>query len=196
MIATFRRVLTFAAVCLLPVVALAPTSASAANPARNDTDHDWRVRLQQELPLLGHRNWIAVVDSAYPLQTSAGIETVNTNADQLEVVKTVLDQLAKAKHVRPVIFTDAELKVVPESDAAGVTAYREALTNLVGKTEAQSIPHEEIISKLDEAGKTFHILVLKTSLTIPYTSVFIRLEWAYWKPDAEKRLRKAMASRE
>jgi len=190
---TARRALAVAVLCLLPVLSLAPTSASAANPARNN--NDWRLRLQQELPLLGHRNWIAVVDSAYPLQTSAGIETVETTADQLEVVKTVLEQLAKAKHVRPVIFTDAELKAVPESDAAGVTAYREALTNLVGKTEAQSMPHEEIISKLDEAGKTFHILVLKTSLTIPYTSVFIRLECAYWKPDAEKRLREAMASR-
>jgi hypothetical protein len=196
---TVQRVLAVAGVCLLLVLSLAPTSAFAANPARNDTDNhtdnDWRVRLQQELPLLGHRNWIAVVDSAYPLQTSAGIETVETNADQLDVVKTVLDQLAKAKHVRPVIFTDAELKAVPESDAAGVTAYREALTNLVGKTEAQSLPHEEIISRLDEAGKTFHILALKTSVTIPYTSVFIRLECAYWKPDAEKRLREAMASR-
>jgi hypothetical protein len=76
----------------------------------------------------------------------------------------------------------------------GGTAYRETLANLVGKTEAQSLPQEEIISKLDEAGKTFHILVLKTNLTIPYTSVFIRLECAYWKPDAEKRMRKAMAS--
>jgi hypothetical protein len=62
--------------------------------------------------------------------------------------------------VRPVIFTDAELKAVPESDAAGVTAYREALSKLLGKMEggkpeAQSLPHEEIISKLDEAGKTF-----------------------------------------
>ncbi len=125
------------------------------NPARNATDKDWRVRLQQELPLLGHRNWIAIVDSAYPLQTSAGIETVNTNADQLEVVKTVLDQLAKAKHVRPVIFTDAELKAVPESDAAGVTAYREALTNLVGKTEAQSLPHEEIIPSWTKRARPF-----------------------------------------
>ena len=154
----------------------------------------WREIVNESLPLLGHRNWIAVVDSAYPLQTSAGIETINTNDDQLDVVRAVLDQLTKAKHVRPEIFTDAELKVVPESDAAGITAYREALTSLLGNTEAQSLPHEEIISKLDEAGKTFHILVLKTKLTIPYTSVFIRLECAYWKPDAEKRLREKMAS--
>jgi hypothetical protein len=156
---------------------------------------DWRTRLNEELPLLGHRNWIAVVDSAYPLQTSAGVETIETNASQLDVVRAVLDQLSRTKHVRPVIFTDAELKVVPETDAAGVTAYREALNSLLGKTEVQSLPHEQIISKLDEAGKTFHVLVLKTNMTIPYTSVFIRLECGYWTADAEKRLREKMAGR-
>jgi len=189
-IAPLRRVLTFAAVCFMTVLALAPGRASATPPQAAD----WRVRVNEQLQLMGHRNWIAVVDSAYPLQTSPGVETIETNHDQLEVVKTVLSQIAKAKHVRPVIFTDAELKLVPESDAKGVTAYREALTGLLGKTEAQSLPHEEIISKLDEAGKTFHILVLKTNLTIPYTSVFIRLECGYWTPDAEKRLREAMAA--
>src|SRR5438270_13876973 len=95
--------------------------------AENDS---WRGRLNTELPLLGHRNWIAVVDSAYPLQTSAGIETVDTNADQLEVVRVVLDQVAKAKHVRPVVFTDAEIKLVSDRDAKGVTDYRKLLTNL------------------------------------------------------------------
>ena len=189
-VANFRRVLSLTGVCLMLVFALAAPGASADKPQSGD----WRARLQEELPLLGHRNWIAVVDSAYPLQTSAGIETLETNSDQLEVVKVVLDQLAKAKHVRPLIFTDAELRAVPETDAAGVTAYREALSHLVANAEAQSLPHEEIISRLDEAGKTFHILVLKTNLTVPYTSVFIRLECAYWKPEAEKRLRQAMAS--
>jgi hypothetical protein len=189
LIATLRRVLTIVAFCLVPGV-LAPTGASAGTPQAAD----WRVRLNQQLQLMGHRNWIAVVDSAYPLQTSAGIETIETNHDQLEVVKTVLGQIAKAKHVRPVIFTDTELKLVPESDAKGVTAYREALSNLLEKKEAQSLPHEELISRLDEAGKTFHILVLKTTLTIPYTSVFIRLECGYWGADAEKRLRAAMAA--
>ena len=189
-IARLRRILIFAAVCLLAVLALAPGSASAAPPQATD----WRACLNQQLQLMGHRNWIAVVDSAYPLQTSPGIETIETNGDQIEVVKTVLDQIAKAKHVRPVIFTDAELKLVPESDAKGVTAYREALGGLLGKSEAQSLPHEEIISRLDEAGKTFHILVLKTRLTVPYTSVFIRLDCGYWTADAEKRLREAMAA--
>lgn len=166
-------------------------TASAADRPSND----WRARLTKELPLLGHRNWIAVVDSAYPLQTSSGIETVETDSDQLEVVKTVLEQVGRTKHVRPVIFTDAELKLVPENDAVGVTAYRQALGNLLGKAEAQSLPHEEIISRLDEAGKTFHILVLKTKMTIPYTSVFVRLDCGYWTDDAEKRLRESMAGK-
>ena len=154
---------------------------------------NWRARLSEQLPYLGHRNWIAVVDSAYPLQTSTGIETVETNSDQLDVTRTVLDQLSKAKHVRPVIFTDAELAAVAESDAAGVTAYRETLSKIVGGREVQSLPHEEIIAKLDEAGKTFHILVLKTNLTIPYTSVFVRLDCGYWTDEQEKRLREKLA---
>jgi hypothetical protein len=163
--------------------------------AADRPSNDWRARLAEELPLLGHRNWIAVVDSAYPLQTSSGIETIETDSDQIEVIKTVLEQVGRTKHVRPVIFTDAELKVVPESDAAGVTADRQALGQLLGKTGAQSLRHEEIISRLDEAGKTFHILVLKTKMAIPYTSVFVRLDCGYWTDDAEKRLREAMAGR-
>jgi hypothetical protein len=182
----FRAVLTFVSVFVLCILTPVGDRARAAST-------NWQARLNEELPLLGHRNWIAVVDSAYPLQTSAGVETIETNAVQLDVVRTVLDQLSKAKHVRPVIFTDAELKAVPETDAPGVTAYRESLSSLLGKTEAQSLPHEEIISKLDEAGKTFHVLVLKTNMTIPYTSVFIRLECGYWSADAEKRLREKMA---
>jgi hypothetical protein len=40
----------------------------------------WQTKLEQELPLLGHRNWIVIADSAYPWQTAPGIETINTGA--------------------------------------------------------------------------------------------------------------------
>ena len=156
---------------------------------------NWRTRLHDELPLLGHRNWIAVVDSAYPLQTSAGIETIETDSEQLDVVSAVLGELGKVKHVRPVIFTDAELKAVPETDAAGVSAYRDALIKVLGARDAQSLPHEQIIAKLDEAGRTFHVLVLKTNLTIPYTSVFLRLDCGYWSDEQEQRLRKKLGGK-
>ena len=185
---------------VLIIVAVSMASIVAAAQGSRITESDWRARVRQELPLMGHRNWIAVVDSAYPLQTSGGIETVDTGADQIDVVEAVLDSIGKSRHVRPVIFTDAELKAVPESDAAGVTAYRESLSKLVagidgGKVEAQVLPHEQIISKLDEAGKTFHILVLKSTMTIPYTSVFIRLDCGYWTEEQEGRLREKMRAK-
>lgn len=177
------------------IVAVVVSILSLKSPAQSGSSVDWRGRVQQELPLLGHRNWIAIVDSAYPLQTSAGIETIETNSDQLDVVKVVLDQLSKAKHVQPVVFTDAELGALAESDAMGVTAYRDALHQILGGKETQSLPHEQIIAKLDDAGKTFHVLVLKTNLTIPYTSVFLRLDCGYWSDEQEKRLRAKMAGR-
>ena len=155
--------------------------------------HPWKGKLAHALPLYGHRNWIVIADSAYPAQNSPGIETIVTRADQLEVVKTVLEELAKQPHVSPIVYTDAELPHVPEADAPGIGKYREELTKLLGNQKIESMPHEQIIGKLDEAGKTFKVLILKTNLAIPYTSVFFQLDCKYWNADAEKRLREAMA---
>jgi len=153
---------------------------------------DWKEKLQQELPLLGHRNWIVVADSAYPLQTAPGIETIYVDADQLEVVRGVIAELAKTKHVKPTIYTDAEMKFVAEKNAPGISAYRDALEKILANQPAQVLPHEQIIAKLDEAGKTFKVLLIKTTLTKPYTSVFFQLQCGYWNADSEAELRKAM----
>lgn len=153
---------------------------------------NWKVKLQKELPLLGHRNWIVVADSAYPLQTAAGIETIYVDADQLEVVKGVIAELAKTKHVKPTIYTDAEMKFVAETNAPGITAYREGLGKVLANQPVQVLPHEQIIAKLDEAGKTFKVLLIKTPLTKPYTSVFFQLECGYWNAESERQLRDAM----
>jgi hypothetical protein len=153
---------------------------------------DWRVKLKQELPLLGHRNWIAIVDSAYPLQTSPGIETVETYMDQTTLLKEVLAMLQGAPHVAPTVYLDAELPYLQESEAKGVDQYRSQLKQSLMGYSPVSLPHEQIIAKLDDAGKTFHVLILKTRLTVPYTSVFLQLDCAYWDAAAEKRLRVRM----
>jgi len=152
----------------------------------------WQEKLANDLPVMGHRNWIVIADSAYPAQSRAGIETVATGAGQLEVVKAVLAALDQTRHVRPVAYLDAELQYVPEQDAPGIKAYREELTRLLGKRPVNSIPHEELIAKLDKAGETFRILILKTAMTLPYTSVFLQLDCGYWSSEAEQRLRTAV----
>jgi len=152
----------------------------------------WRQTLDRALPMLGHRNWVCVVDSAYPLQSNPSLMTIATGADQLAVVAAVLEAIDAAPHVRPVIYLDAELPHVPEADAPGIEAYRKALARLLDGRPVQSLPHEEIIAKLDEAGKLFRILILKTNLTLPYTSVFIQLDCGYWSPEAQKKLEAAI----
>jgi hypothetical protein len=80
----------------------------------------WQTELGQILPLLGHRNWIMIVDSAYPLQSSAGVETLETNTDQIEVLRKVLGGIDSSIHLSPIVYMDAELPFVPENDAPGV----------------------------------------------------------------------------
>jgi hypothetical protein len=172
---------------LLLLVFLAMMTATAAFAGA-----DWQAKLKKELPLLGHRNWIVVADSAYPLQTAPGIETIYAEADQLEVVKGVLVELAKARHVKPTIYTDAEMKFVAETNAPGITAYRDGLGKILAGQPVQVALHEAIISQLDEAGKTFKVLVIKAPLTKPYTSVFFQLECGYWNAGSEQQLRDAM----
>ena len=165
-------------------------------PAQQKPAAPWRVTLAERLPYFGHRNWIVIADSAYPLQSAPGIETILSDESQIDTVRHVLTVLAAAKHVRPIVYTDKELASVPEQDAVGVSAYRQLLGGLFEKflpdQKVQSIPHEQVIHQLDEAAKTFNVLIVKTNMILPYTSVFIELRAAYWGDDAEQRLRQSM----
>jgi L-fucose mutarotase/ribose pyranase (RbsD/FucU family) len=157
-------------------------------------DSNWEKILAERIPSYGHRNWIVVADSAYPAQAKEGIETVVANADQLQVLATVLTALGKSKHVTPIVYTDEELKYLDDSEAPGVEAYRERLAAMFKDKTVESLPHEKIIEKLDAVSQTFQVLIIKTTMTIPYTSVFLQLDCAYWGPDAEKNLRAKMAA--
>jgi hypothetical protein len=152
----------------------------------------WRGVLSSRMPYYGHRNWIVVVDAAYPAQTGKGVETVLCDDPQIEVVKGVIEALSAAPHVRPIVYVDRELEVVPEGDAPGISEYRKQLVELLGTAGRKAILHEKLIERLADASKTFKVLMLKTKLSLPYTSVFFQLECGYWSASAEKRLRKAL----
>jgi hypothetical protein len=63
---------------------------------------------------------------------------------------------------------------------------------LLDDASVRQIPHEQIIARLDQAAQVFRILIVKTNLTIPYTSVFFELDCGYWNSEAEEKLRKAI----
>lgn len=179
------RRISVALAALLLVAAASFTSAQTAST-------NWQTKLKQQLPLLGHRNWILIVDSAYPLQISPGIETIETGADQLAVTSAVLNALDHSIHVNPIVYLDAELPHVPAQKFAGINAYRESLRKTLHGSSIQSLPHEQILGMISEAGKTYKVLVLKTNMAMPYTSVFLQLDCKYWGPEDEQKLRQAI----
>ena len=157
-----------------------------------ETPQGWDIVLKSRLSLFGHRNWIVVADSAYPAQSNLGIETIVADVGHLEVLRTVVREIAACRHIRPIVYTDRELHFVQEEDAPGMTDFRKELESML--SEARSLNHEEIIAKLDQSASLFRALVIKTNLTIPYTSVFFELDCGYWNGQAESRLRNAMCS--
>ena len=90
-----RRLVAVAS-CL---AALCCTAARAQEAPPTTRPPDWTEVLSARLPQYGHRNWIAIVDSAYPAQTTPGLEMVRVNgADHLAAVRMVLQLLAHSKH--------------------------------------------------------------------------------------------------
>src|SRR5262245_16655377 len=143
------------------IVALALVGLSLAFAA-DDKKPDaaaWKQYLARRLPLLGHRNWVVIADSAYPAQSRFGIEPVATGADQLEVVEEVLRQIGEHKHIRPNVYLDAELPYVEDRDARGIKRYQNSLKALLGRRATLAVPHEDIINKLDTAAAKFNVLV-------------------------------------
>src|SRR5512147_2840606 len=149
---------------------------------------NWEDLLRDRLQLYGHRNWLVIADSAYPSQSKQGIETIVADEEQTTVLNQAFAILRECQHITPIIYTDEELKFVSEDDAQGISSYREQLGVLLKGYEVRSLRHEKIISKLDRIGKLFRVLLVKTNMRIPYTSVFFELECGYWDAQCEKRL--------
>jgi len=179
---------------LLASLLFAATTLYSQPSTAQTTVSNWHAKLNQQLPLLGHRNWILIVDSAYPLQVSPGIEVIDTGADHLAVTRAVLSALDRSIHVKPIVYLDAELPWVPAQKFPNLEAYRNALKTTLQGLPTQSLPHEQIIGKVSETGKEFKVLVLKTNMAMPYTSVFLQLDCKYWGAEDEQKLRQTMKS--
>lgn len=150
---------------------------------------NWKTEVEKTIQLFGHRNWIVVADGAYPKQSNPAIKTITVDANQLEVVQFVQESIEKTAHVQANIFVDKEMAFVAEKDAKGIENYRLELNKILNTKNLNTKLHEEIIGDLDKSGELFDVLIIKTKLAIPYTSVFFRLECGYWNAEAENNLR-------
>jgi D-ribose pyranose/furanose isomerase RbsD len=178
----------------LECVLLVLVSASFAQAQAGAPSSDWKSIVQSRLPLYGHRNWIVVADSAFPVYAEPGIRTITVNDDLPSVLKYVASAISSSRHVRATVFLDQELQFVDEHDYPGVAELRRQITTPFAKEQVSSIPHTDVMSRIDEAGKTFRILFIKTTATIPYSSVYMRLDCGYMNEEVERKIKAAMVA--
>lgn len=152
----------------------------------------WKEELRKQLPLMGHRNWILVVDKAFPLQTAPGMEYMYVDEPLLEVFKQVMDEIKSETHIKPIVYNDKELSFIDQADSPGIVDYRRHLDQLLKGLTVQTLLHDSVFKQLDDASKLFKVLVIKTNETLAYSSVFVELDCKYWDGAKETKLRKSM----
>lgn len=150
---------------------------------------NWKSKLQDMLPLLGHRNWIVITDMAYPLQTQLGILTLYAPEEYEQVVAEVDGMIKSVPHVFAHIYQDSERTAMSEALCPGWDKHVEAMGHVFAAGDVQYVPHEELIQRLDSVSKLFQVVIIKTNLTKPYTSTFFELDCKYWDSERELAIR-------
>ena len=81
----------------------------------------------------------------------------------------------------------------PKRTLRASESLRDEIDRLLKVRRICELEHEQIISRLDKSASLFRIVILKSTLTIPYTSIFFELKCGYWSEDAERRFRHSLA---
>jgi hypothetical protein len=179
------------AVLALFFVLVSCSTSLPSNPSL--AEMTWQDELDRDLHLLGHRNWILVVDKAFPEQSSQGMKYLYVEEDLVPALKQVLEKIGSSTHVSPLIYTDKELAYITEEQVPGIGEFREKRAKVLAGRPVNTLLHNDVFELLDESSSLFRVLVIKTSCTLPYTSVFLQLDCAYWSSEDEQILRQRMS---
>ena len=152
----------------------------------------WKGAIDHQVGQLGYRNWIVVAESSFPAHNRPGTHQVNTYQPAPRVLDEVLKALESTEHVRPKIYLPREMEVVENDFAPGIERYREELQVALHGHETIKMDQDSIITIMQDARKSFDVLVLRSSTALPYSSIFLELQPGYWDGDSEARLRERM----
>ena len=142
-------------------------------------NNDWKAVLHRELPLLGHLNWILVVDKAFPALNASGMEVIYADDNLLNVLKYTLNKIDSSSHVRPIIYVDKEMQFMTPQLENRVNAFRDSLKNIVNNQPLHAELHDSVFTNIQKTSELFKVLVIKTNGTQAYSSVFLQLDYAY-----------------
>lgn len=187
-----RRVFSYMLLGVILSAALSCQQRKAVT-VDNNQSKTWKEELRERLPLMGHRNWILVVDKAFPLQTAPGMEYMYVDEPLPQVLEQLMNEVHNETHIKPIVYRDKELSFIEEADSPGISDYRKQLDEVLKGLTVQTLVHDSVFKQLDDASKLFKVLVIKTNETLAYSSVFVELDCKYWDGEKESKLRKAIA---
>lgn len=144
---------------------------------------------------LGYRNWIVIAESSFPAHSRPGTRQVNTYQPIPVVLDEVLQALERTEHVRARIYIPWELAAVENDYAPGVDQYRRELEVALHGHEPTELDQDSLLTLVQDAQKSFDVLVLRTTTALPYSSVFLELQPGYWDGESEQRLRERLSRR-
>ncbi|MBN8459041.1 MAG: hypothetical protein J0M04_14510 [Verrucomicrobia bacterium] len=153
----------------------------------------WQTAVANQAGQLGYRNWIVVAEASFPAQSRVGIRQVPADVEIPEALDYVLATLEQTQHVRPQLYLPREMRSVENDYAPGIEQHRKRLTNALHGYEPTEIDQQSLLTLLEDANRSFDVLVVRTTTALPYTSVFIELQPGYWDSESEARLRERIS---
>ncbi len=149
----------------------------------------WKEAVDRHAAQLGYRNWIVIAEASFPAHSRPGFTQVVTGVEIPEATDYVLNALEKTQHVRPNVFLPRELRSVENDFAPGIDQFRERIREALHGHEATELDQQSLLILLEDANRSFDVLVIRTPTALPYSSVFLELQPGYWDADSEMRLR-------
>ena len=121
-----------------------------------------------------------------------GVRQINAYGEIPEVVDEVLRTLEQTEHVTPSIYVAREMHAVENDYAPGIDEFRKQLQGALHARETTQLEQQSLMTLMEDATKSFEVLVIRTNTALPYTSVFMELQPGYWNSDSESRLREQL----
>ncbi len=152
----------------------------------------WRDALMTHTSQLGYRNWIVVAEASFPAHSRSGVRQITAAEEIPAVVEEVLRTLEQTEHVTPNIFVAREMSAVENDYAPGIDEFRKQLRASLHSRETTELEQQSLMTLMEDATKSFEVLVIRTKTALPYTSVFMELQPGYWNSESESRLREQL----
>jgi L-fucose mutarotase/ribose pyranase (RbsD/FucU family) len=157
--------------------------------ANMQNGRNWQGAVDRQVGQLGYRNWIVIAEASFPAHSRPGIRQVTAAVDVPEALDYVLKTLEQSENVRPQVYVTREMRAVENDFAPGIDDLRKRLQAALHGHETTELDQQSLLTLLEDANRSFDVLVIRTNTALPYSSVFLELQPGYWDVDSETRLR-------